>query len=46
METVEVMKTDLPEYENPPVNAVVCGIQFKTLEGLRIPHFGLFWDQC
>jgi uncharacterized protein (TIGR04255 family) len=41
-----VMKTDLPEYENPPVGEVVCGVQFKTLEKLRIPHFGLFWEGC
>lgn len=44
MGTLE-MKNDLPEYDNPPVNEVVCGVLFKPLEGLRIPHFGLFWDQ-
>lgn len=38
------MTTDLPEYENPPVNEVVCGVQFHPIEGLRIPHFGLFWE--
>jgi len=40
------MNTDLPDYEKPPVNEVVCGIQFKTLDGFRIPHFGLFWETC
>src|SRR2546422_10783360 len=40
------MKTELPDYDNPPVNEVVCGIQFKMLEDLRIPHFGLFWERC
>lgn len=39
-----MMATDLPEYENPPVNEVVCGVQFNPIEGLRIPHFGLFWE--
>jgi uncharacterized protein (TIGR04255 family) len=38
------MKTNLPDYEKPPVIEVVCGIQFKALEGFRIPHFGLFWE--
>jgi uncharacterized protein (TIGR04255 family) len=33
----------LPEYENPPVTEVVCGILFKTLENFRLPHFGLLW---
>jgi uncharacterized protein (TIGR04255 family) len=33
----------LPEYENPPVAEVVCGIQFKLLEAFKLPHFGLFW---
>jgi len=36
----------LPDYENPPVTEVVCGILFKTLDGFRIPHFGLFWERC
>jgi uncharacterized protein (TIGR04255 family) len=33
----------LPEYDNPPVTEVVCGIHFKTLEAFKLPHFGLFW---
>jgi uncharacterized protein (TIGR04255 family) len=36
---------DLPEYEDPPVTEVVCGVQFKPLENFRMPHFGLFWKQ-
>jgi uncharacterized protein (TIGR04255 family) len=38
-----VTTTHLPEYDNPPVAEVVCGIQFKTLEAFKVPHFGLFW---
>lgn len=34
---------DLPEYENPPVTEVVCGVLFKPLEKFRLPHFGLLW---
>ncbi len=34
---------ELPEYENPPVTEVVCGVLFKTLENFRLPHFGLLW---
>ncbi|MBI3682744.1 MAG: TIGR04255 family protein [Acidobacteria bacterium] len=39
------MKSELPNYENPPVNEVVCGIQFKSLDNLRIPHVGVFWEK-
>jgi uncharacterized protein (TIGR04255 family) len=35
---------DLPDYEDPPVNEVVIGIQFEptTLTGA---HVGLFWEE-
>lgn len=35
---------DLPDYDNPPVNEVVIGIQFEptTLTGARV---GLFWEE-
>ncbi len=35
--------TQLPEYDNPPVAEVVCGIQFNPIEAFKLPHFGLFW---
>ncbi len=41
-----VATNDLPEYDNPPVTEVVCGVLFKTLEAFRLPHFGLFWEKC
>src|SRR5437879_3366164 len=36
----------LPDFENPPVLEVVCGVQFPAIAGLQTRHFGEFWDQC
>ncbi len=36
---------ELPEYENPPVIEVVCGVLFKPLEGLLAPHLGMLWEK-
>lgn len=33
----------LPDYETPPINEVVLGIQFDALTSLTSAHFGLFW---
>ena len=40
-------KTDdqLPDYNKPPVIEVVCGVTFKDLNGLLLPHVGLLWDR-
>ena len=46
MKAQRATASDLPEYDNPPVTEVVCGVLFKTLENFRIPHFGLFWERC
>lgn len=35
----------LPEYENPPVVEVVCGVLFKPIEALLVPHLGLLWEK-
>lgn len=35
----------LPEYENPPVAEVVCGVLFKNLSGLLAPYLGLLWEE-
>lgn len=32
-------------YRNPPVNEVVCGVRFRPMDGLLIPHYGEFWTQ-
>jgi len=35
----------LPDYKNPPVNEVVCGILFETIKQFLVPHFGLLWEK-
>jgi uncharacterized protein (TIGR04255 family) len=35
---------DLPDYENPPVNEVVIGIQFEEA-AITGAHIGLFWTE-
>ena len=35
----------LPEFERPPVIEVVCGVLFKSLDGLLAPHVGLLWER-
>jgi uncharacterized protein (TIGR04255 family) len=34
-----------PNYKKPPVNEVVCGLQFRPLDNFFIPHVGLLWDK-
>ncbi len=36
---------NLPEYENPPLTEVVCGVTFEKLDNLIAPHLGLLWQQ-
>lgn len=35
----------LPSYKNPPVNEVVCGMQFELPSKLNITHVGFLWDK-
>jgi uncharacterized protein (TIGR04255 family) len=35
---------DLPDYSNPPVVEVVCGVQFESLDGFVAPHLGFRWE--
>jgi uncharacterized protein (TIGR04255 family) len=37
--------TRLPDYDNPPVNEVVFGVQFSTLSNLKAPHTGILWEK-
>ena len=37
------MLGDLPEYECPPLNEVVAGVQFEPLERFHAAHLGLYW---
>lgn len=33
------------KFTRPPVVEVVCGVLFRDLPGLRVPHFGQFWTR-
>lgn len=35
----------LPEYDNPPITEVVCGVLFKPVVNLLVPHIGLLWEK-
>lgn len=35
----------LPEYGNPPITEVVCGVQFESLDRLMAAHLGLLWTR-
>lgn len=35
----------LPEYENPPINEVVCGLLFKRIDKLLNPYLGILWEK-
>jgi uncharacterized protein (TIGR04255 family) len=37
--------TDRPDFENPPVIEVVCGVQFEGVDEWKTPHYGLYWDR-
>jgi len=34
-----------PHYRRPPVQEVVCGVQFSGAEGWGTPHVGRFWQE-
>jgi uncharacterized protein (TIGR04255 family) len=36
---------DLPDFERPPVNEVVIGLQFQSLAKMRVAHFGKYWQR-
>jgi uncharacterized protein (TIGR04255 family) len=36
---------ELPEYDNPPVNEVVCGILFERIDKLLNPYLGILWEK-
>ena len=33
------------KYENPPINEIVCGVLFESINGLRVGHLGLLWQR-
>lgn len=36
---------NLPNYKNPPVNEVVCGLSFSKIKKFKSHHIGLFWQK-
>lgn len=45
MDVAERVAQGLPDYGEPPVIEVVCGISFKSLERLLTPYLGLLWEK-
>ena len=43
--SIQATAQSLPEFQNPPINEVVCGVQFEALEKWQTVHFGLFWQR-
>src|SRR4051794_2053241 len=39
------MSKPLPEFERPPLNEVVIGVQFEPLPSFHIAHLGRFWSR-
>ncbi|MCF8051072.1 MAG: hypothetical protein K9L59_07530 [Desulfobacterales bacterium] len=37
------MKKDLPDFENPPIGEVVCGLAFEKMDDFKGAHIGIFW---
>ncbi len=33
----------LPDFANPPLIEVVCGVLFRQMDALLVPHFGQLW---
>jgi uncharacterized protein (TIGR04255 family) len=39
------MSKPLPEFERPPLDEVVTGVQFDPLKDFRAAHLGLYWSR-
>jgi|SRR5688572_4865148 len=35
----------LPSYGNPPLIEVACGVVFRRLDKMKIPHYGRLWER-
>lgn len=42
---MDSQKRTLPDYDRPPVNEVVLGVQFNSLTNFSAIHPGLFWQK-
>ncbi len=38
-------RSDLPDYERPPLVEVALSVQFEELKRLEVAHFGVLWEQ-
>jgi uncharacterized protein (TIGR04255 family) len=36
--------SDLPDFNNPPLDEVALSVQFEPIQGLQTPQIGLFWS--
>jgi len=45
MSKKKIISKPLPDYKNPPVTEVVCGLVFNKIDAFRAPHLGLFWQK-
>jgi uncharacterized protein (TIGR04255 family) len=41
----EFMATELPDYANPPVIEVACGVLFSPVPNFTIPYLGRLWSR-
>src|SRR6266480_3040610 len=39
------MSNQLPEFERPPLDEVVIGVQFEPLKEFHAAHLGLYWSR-
>jgi uncharacterized protein (TIGR04255 family) len=42
--TAPIQSTNLPDFARPPIVEALLSVQFRRLEQLAIPHFGVFWQ--
>lgn len=42
--SADFSSSNTPKFEQPPLVEVACGVGFRRLDDLLIPHYGLFWD--
>jgi len=42
---IQTTSRNLPEYDNPPLNEVVCGILFRRIDDLLNPYLGILWEK-
>ena len=45
MSTNDQKQKQLPSYEKPPLIEVACGLVFKRLTAMKIPHYGIVWSK-